>query len=666
MAAETDDQINARLEEIRDETAPSGNTNTRIFNAFKNIFDTLLVKIPGSSEEAHSELASETLDYSVKYQFRNTVGALNITAITNARRDAKGVVVRLGIGTVVTFDTALNVEILTEQDNIKPSYLIIDCIDKDTPVFVANFVAIGVPAAQPNITPPAPTNAVIDDTTNTMAYTLATGYVLADHEATGDGGTIWAAATNPLSVGSGAKAINMVGVRVKAATGRNAGPALYNQTAFTADPVTPTLTAPTNLEVDETSQTELVFSWDAVTDAENYIVKINGTAQAPQVGTTKTITGLAASTSRTVEVKATATGYNDSPYTAPLTGTTAPLNYNTLEIYNKHQGINEVRASYPTSFQVSFTASSATTATINWGDSANTTESVNLSTGINNFSFQYTGADAANTEKKVSIEIATYSVITGFSIPLRSEVTKFGEFGFEQMNLTSITLGTQLISIPPIVNAGVTTVDFSNNSIDFATLDNALQNCKTTLQTLKIGSGVITGDGALYGQNRINGSNDIIPTITNQTYDLRTYTALKVFGGNLCGIGTLLLDGNNNGLEELYLWGNPDLHSISYLPNGLKKLYLWAQTSGTAGRVTLTSALPLGNCVPINTVQATYAFAGNAASLDATIAIIEANKASYNTGAKVFNNLANPTPNSTSQTYITGLEATYNWDFQNV
>lgn len=42
MAVETDSQINARLVEIRDETAPNGNTTTRIYNAFKNIYDTIV------------------------------------------------------------------------------------------------------------------------------------------------------------------------------------------------------------------------------------------------------------------------------------------------------------------------------------------------------------------------------------------------------------------------------------------------------------------------------------------------------------------------------------------------------------------------------------------------------------------------------------------------
>jgi hypothetical protein len=83
------------------------------------------------------------------------------------------------------------------------------------------------------ITPSAPTNFIVDDTANTGAYTLAVGWPLSEHEQTLDAGAIWAAATNPISVGNVSKAINTVGVRVKAAPGRNASTILYNQTAYT-------------------------------------------------------------------------------------------------------------------------------------------------------------------------------------------------------------------------------------------------------------------------------------------------------------------------------------------------------------------------------------------------------------------------------------------------
>lgn len=86
-----------------------------------------------------------------------------------------------------------------------------------------------------NITPPSPTNPTTDDVNNAFGFTLATGYQLADHEYSIDGGGSWAnVLTNPIGVGNAAYAVGQVRVRVKAATGRNASASLSNTVAFTA------------------------------------------------------------------------------------------------------------------------------------------------------------------------------------------------------------------------------------------------------------------------------------------------------------------------------------------------------------------------------------------------------------------------------------------------
>ena len=86
-----------------------------------------------------------------------------------------------------------------------------------------------------NITPPAPTSPVTDDTANTFGWTNSAGYALSDHEYSLDGGATYLSATaNPQPVGNIAKAIGQVLVRVKAATGRNVSAALANTSAFTA------------------------------------------------------------------------------------------------------------------------------------------------------------------------------------------------------------------------------------------------------------------------------------------------------------------------------------------------------------------------------------------------------------------------------------------------
>ena len=85
-----------------------------------------------------------------------------------------------------------------------------------------------------NINPPAPTAGVVNDSSDTFAFTLASGYLLSDHEYSIDAGLSYATVTaNPISFGDVALSVGQVKVRVKAVTGRNAGAALSNGIAFT-------------------------------------------------------------------------------------------------------------------------------------------------------------------------------------------------------------------------------------------------------------------------------------------------------------------------------------------------------------------------------------------------------------------------------------------------
>jgi len=86
-----------------------------------------------------------------------------------------------------------------------------------------------------NTTPDAPTAFVTNDTDKTADWTNTAGFAnIADYEKTLDGGTNYTAAgSKPFTV-IGEKAAGQVGIRVKAATGRNASPTLYNTVAFTA------------------------------------------------------------------------------------------------------------------------------------------------------------------------------------------------------------------------------------------------------------------------------------------------------------------------------------------------------------------------------------------------------------------------------------------------
>jgi hypothetical protein len=87
------------------------------------------------------------------------------------------------------------------------------------------------------ITPPAPSNGIVNDVNDTFDFTFASGYTssLSDYEYTLDGGTTWnSVGTKPIAIGNIAKAIGQVGVRVKGVTGtRNPSSPLYNTVAFT-------------------------------------------------------------------------------------------------------------------------------------------------------------------------------------------------------------------------------------------------------------------------------------------------------------------------------------------------------------------------------------------------------------------------------------------------
>lgn len=88
------------------------------------------------------------------------------------------------------------------------------------------------------ITPDAPTLSVTNDVAKTMNWTNNPLYTnLTDYEQTLNGGTtITNLSAKPINVGNTAKGIGQVGVRVKAASGRNASNWLFNTEEFTYTP----------------------------------------------------------------------------------------------------------------------------------------------------------------------------------------------------------------------------------------------------------------------------------------------------------------------------------------------------------------------------------------------------------------------------------------------
>lgn len=131
-------------------------------------------------------------------------------------------------------------------------------------------------AASGNITPPAPTAGVINDTQDTFDWTNATGYsALSNYEYTLNGGTDYSPAiVKPISVGNVTKAAGQVGVRVKADTGRSFSATLFNVSAFNSVLTTPT--APTAGTVNDTEDT---FDWtntSGFVNVSDYEITVNG------------------------------------------------------------------------------------------------------------------------------------------------------------------------------------------------------------------------------------------------------------------------------------------------------------------------------------------------------------------------------------------------------
>lgn len=103
--------------------------------------------------------------------------------------------------------------------------------------FYANATSATVTEPPPtqNTTPPTPSAFVTDDSANTANWTNSAGFgSIADYQYTLDGGaTAIDVTAKPQPIGDVARAVGQVGIRVRAASGRNASQWLFNTVAFT-------------------------------------------------------------------------------------------------------------------------------------------------------------------------------------------------------------------------------------------------------------------------------------------------------------------------------------------------------------------------------------------------------------------------------------------------
>ena len=82
------------------------------------------------------------------------------------------------------------------------------------------------------------------------------------------------------------------------------------------------ISAPTGLTVTGTTSSSVSLSWQAVSNADNYLVLENGSQAASTSSTNATVTGLAASTSYTFTVEARDSAGDTSPPSSAVTATT--------------------------------------------------------------------------------------------------------------------------------------------------------------------------------------------------------------------------------------------------------------------------------------------------------------------------------------------------------
>lgn len=171
-------------------------------------------------------------------------------------------------------------------------------------------------------TPSAPTSPVTNDSINTFGFNIVPGIALAgNYEYTVDGGTtVQDVTANPIVIGNIAKANGQIGVRVKAASGRNASPWLFNTQPFTITLITPP--APSSMVVNDIADTVTVTppngytATDLETSIDNGVTYYPHTANAFAVGNVALAIGMVKS-----RVKA-ATGRNAGPVISNTTAFT--------------------------------------------------------------------------------------------------------------------------------------------------------------------------------------------------------------------------------------------------------------------------------------------------------------------------------------------------------
>lgn len=198
----------------------------------------------------------------------------------------------------------------------------VDPIDVDTctpltPLAAPTGLAAGTPT---DTTIPLSWDAVTGANGYTVSYSADAGTTWLEVQVTGTSTTL-----------TGLTPSTAYTIRVRATDSTNTSaksPWSATISATTAAAPLPVLATPTGLASPAQTATTVDLTWNAVTDAENYVMSWSPagagtwTDVAPVATTSGTVTGLTASTSYDFRVRATATGFTDSPNSATITQST--------------------------------------------------------------------------------------------------------------------------------------------------------------------------------------------------------------------------------------------------------------------------------------------------------------------------------------------------------
>jgi chitinase len=287
---------------------------------------------------------------------------------------------------------------------------------------------------------------------------------------------------------------------------------------------------PTNFRVTAVTNNSITLAWNASANATGYRIREGNTVLASPTGTTATISGIAACTSRTFTI----TAFNataESPRSNPVTGTTSgcttgplPRHFLTGYWHNFNNGstvmrLRDVPAAYDV-VAVAFADATATQGAITFNIDAGLSSSLG---GYTNADFTADIATMHARGKKViisvggqngTISVGNATAATNFANSLRSLISQFGFDGVDidlENGVNAQFMGQALRSVRNSVGANFIitmapqTIDMQNTGAQYFQLALNIRDILTVVHMQYYNSGSMLGcDQQVYGQGSVN------------------------------------------------------------------------------------------------------------------------------------------------------------------